>query len=91
MQMSPSGPCSSLSMPLGPSEVRRMRDTALAAWMLLFTASRPFTRDFFSCSCTRAAAVGRGSGGDNVRHSVGPRGLEIRPPGPATQLAVYPP
>jgi hypothetical protein len=29
--MSPSGPCSSLSMPLGPREVRRMRETAFAA------------------------------------------------------------
>lgn len=37
------------------------RDTALAAWMLDLTASMPFTRDFFSCSCGRrqGRAAGR--------------------------------
>lgn len=54
MTMSPSGPWSSLSMPLGPREVRRTRDTALAAWMLDLTASMPFTRLCFSCSCSTA-------------------------------------
>jgi hypothetical protein len=55
-------------MPLGPREVRSTRETALAAWMLLFTASIPLTRDFFSCSCrpgrgliSRAMQVERGS------------------------------
>lgn len=38
-------------MPLGPSDVRRILETALAAWMLLFTASIPLTRDLVSCSC----------------------------------------
>ncbi len=57
--ISPSGPCSSLSMPLGPSEVRSTRETAFAAWMLLFTASIPLMRDFLSCSCiARAASLG---------------------------------
>jgi len=48
---SPSGLCSILSMPLGPNEERRTRDTALQAWMLAFTASRPEMRDLASCSC----------------------------------------
>jgi hypothetical protein len=50
MVTSPSGDWSILSMPLGPSEVRRMRATALAAAMLAFCASSPLRRDFFSCS-----------------------------------------
>ena len=36
MQTSPSPLCNILSMPLGPREERRMRATALAAWMLAF-------------------------------------------------------
>jgi hypothetical protein len=50
MVTSPSGDWSILSMPLGPSEVRRMRATALAAAMLAFCASSPLRRDLFSCS-----------------------------------------
>lgn len=47
---SPSELCSILSMPLGPREDLRMRATALAAWMLPFTASVPVTRVLPSCS-----------------------------------------
>ncbi|GLJ33594.1 hypothetical protein SUGI_0675410 [Cryptomeria japonica] len=50
MVTSLSGLVSILSMPLGPREVQRILATALAAAMLAFYASSPFTRVFFSCS-----------------------------------------
>jgi hypothetical protein len=50
MMTSPSGDWSILSMPLGPSDVRRIRATALAEAMLAFCASSPRRRVFFSCS-----------------------------------------
>jgi hypothetical protein len=50
-------------MPLGPSDVRSTRDTALAAWMLAFTASMPLTRVLLSCSCAAEGAIGAVSGG----------------------------
>lgn len=50
MVTSPSGLCSILSMPLGPREDLRVRDTVLAARMFALTASMPLMRCFFSCS-----------------------------------------
>jgi len=52
MQTSPSGPCSSLSMPLGPSDDLRILAIALADLMWALCASIPLIRCFFSCSCT---------------------------------------
>lgn len=49
--MSPSELCSILSIPLGPNELRKVRETAFAARILALTASTPRTRDFLSCSC----------------------------------------
>lgn len=49
--MSPSGPCIILSMPLGPSDERSVRDTVLAAKMFALMASVPRTRDLAPCSC----------------------------------------
>ena len=56
MVTSPSGLCSILSMPLGPSDDLQMRATVLAARMLAFTASMPLMRVFFSPSCLRGRA-----------------------------------
>ena len=50
MHTSPSGDCSILSIPLGPSEVLRMEVTALAARMLAFWAASPRVRPFFAPS-----------------------------------------
>mmetsp|Transcript_52102 Transcript_52102/g.111444 ORF Transcript_52102/g.111444 Transcript_52102/m.111444 type:complete len:379 (+) Transcript_52102:815-1951(+) len=50
MVTSPSGLCSILSMPLGPRDVFRMLQTALAARMFAFCASTPLSRPFFSPS-----------------------------------------
>mmetsp|Transcript_24472 Transcript_24472/g.75486 ORF Transcript_24472/g.75486 Transcript_24472/m.75486 type:complete len:273 (-) Transcript_24472:156-974(-) len=50
MVTSPSGETIILSMPLGPSDVRRRLDTDRAAMMLCFWASRPLMRDFCCCS-----------------------------------------
>jgi hypothetical protein len=47
---SPSGDWSILSIPLGPSEVRRMRATARPAAILAFCASSPRSLVLFSCS-----------------------------------------
>mmetsp|Transcript_49789 Transcript_49789/g.107842 ORF Transcript_49789/g.107842 Transcript_49789/m.107842 type:complete len:452 (+) Transcript_49789:440-1795(+) len=50
MHTSPSGLCSILSMPLGPSDVFKMLQTAFAAIMLAFCAARPCSRPFFAPS-----------------------------------------
>ena len=55
---SPSGLWSILSMPLGPSEDRKVRATVRAAKMFDFWASRPLMRFLFAPSCEGVDAVG---------------------------------